>query len=58
VVGEHQVIFAGPHERVVLSHIAEDRIIFARGALAAARWSQGKPAGLYTIHDVLGGGVQ
>jgi 4-hydroxy-tetrahydrodipicolinate reductase len=58
VVGEHQVIFAGPHERVVLSHTAEDRIIFARGALAAARWSQGKPAGLYTIQDVLVGGIQ
>jgi 4-hydroxy-tetrahydrodipicolinate reductase len=58
VVGEHQVIFAGPHERVVLSHTAEDRIIFARGALAAARWAQGKPAGLYTIHDVLGDGIR
>jgi 4-hydroxy-tetrahydrodipicolinate reductase len=54
VVGEHEVIFAGPHERVVLSHTAEDRSIFARGALAAARWSQGKPAGLYNMQDVLG----
>ncbi|HEX3944818.1 MAG TPA: 4-hydroxy-tetrahydrodipicolinate reductase [Rhizomicrobium sp.] len=57
VVGEHQVIFAGPHERVVLSHIAEDRIIFARGALAAARWSQDKPAGLYDMQNVLGAGI-
>jgi 4-hydroxy-tetrahydrodipicolinate reductase len=54
VVGEHDVIFAGPHERVVLSHSAEDRSIFARGALAAARWAQGKPAGLYGMADVLG----
>lgn len=54
VVGEHQVIFAGPHERLALSHVAEDRTIFARGALAAARWSQGKPAGLYSMQDVLG----
>ncbi|HEX3651520.1 MAG TPA: 4-hydroxy-tetrahydrodipicolinate reductase [Rhizomicrobium sp.] len=54
VVGEHQVIFAGPHERLMLSHTAEDRTIFARGALAAARWSQGKPAGLYGMQDVLG----
>ena len=57
VVGEHQVIFAGPHERVVLSHTAEDRIIFARGALAAARWAQDKPAGLYTMQDVLRGTI-
>lgn len=54
VVGEHAVIFAGPHERVVLSHAAEDRSIFARGALTAARWIQGKPAGLYSMRDVLG----
>jgi 4-hydroxy-tetrahydrodipicolinate reductase len=54
VTGEHAVIFAGPHERVVLSHTAEDRIIFARGALAAARWLQGKSPGLYTMADVLG----
>jgi len=54
VVGEHQVILAGPHERVVLSHVAEDRTIFANGALAAARWGQGKKPGLYTMADVLG----
>jgi 4-hydroxy-tetrahydrodipicolinate reductase len=53
VVGEHQAIFAGPHERLVLSHIAEDRSIFARGALAAARWVIGKPPGLYSMEDVL-----
>ena len=54
VVGEHQVIFAGPGERVVLSHTAEDRSIFAHGAIAAALWGQGKKPGLYAIADVLG----
>jgi len=54
VVGEHEVIFAGPHERIVLSHTAEDRMIFARGALAAAKWGQGKKPGLYAMADVLG----
>jgi len=54
VVGEHEVIFAGPHERIVLSHVAEDRAIFAQGALAAAKWGQGKRPGLYGMKDVLG----
>jgi len=54
VVGEHQVILAGPHERLVLSHSAEDRSIFARGALAAAQWGQGRKPGLYAMADVLG----
>lgn len=54
VVGEHQVILAGPHERIVLGHVAEDRTIFANGALAAARWGQGRKPGLYTMRDVLG----
>jgi 4-hydroxy-tetrahydrodipicolinate reductase len=54
VVGEHEVIFAGPHERIVLSHTAEDRMIFARGALAAAKWGQGRKPGLYAMADVLG----
>jgi len=54
VVGEHQVIFAGERERIVLSHIAEDRTIFANGAIKCALWAQGKPAGLYGIVDVLG----
>jgi 4-hydroxy-tetrahydrodipicolinate reductase len=54
VVGEHEVVLAGPYERLVLRHVAEDRAIFARGALAAARWGQGKKPGLYTISDVLG----
>jgi 4-hydroxy-tetrahydrodipicolinate reductase len=54
VVGEHDVVLAGPHERVVLKHIAEDRMIFARGALAAVRWGQGRKPGLYAMADVLG----
>jgi 4-hydroxy-tetrahydrodipicolinate reductase len=54
VVGEHQVIFAGNHERVVLSHSAEDRTIFANGAVKCALWTRAKPAGLYGIADVLG----
>ena len=54
VVGEHQVILAGPHERIVLGHVAEDRAIFAQGAVAAAKWGQGKKSGLYGMSDVLG----
>ncbi len=53
VVGEHSVVFSGPSERVTLSHSAEDRIVFARGALAAARWLQGKAPGLYSMNDML-----
>jgi 4-hydroxy-tetrahydrodipicolinate reductase len=54
VVGEHTVIFAGAGERLEFSHRAEDRGIFARGAVAAALWTRGKPAGLYSMADVLG----
>jgi 4-hydroxy-tetrahydrodipicolinate reductase len=54
VVGEHAVIFAGPAERIELAHKAEDRMIFARGALKAALWGRGKPPGLYSMADVLG----
>ncbi|MBV9694115.1 MAG: 4-hydroxy-tetrahydrodipicolinate reductase [Alphaproteobacteria bacterium] len=54
VVGEHQALFFGPKERIVLSHSAEDRSIFAHGALAAAKWGQGKKPGLYAMADVLG----
>lgn len=54
VVGEHSVIFAGPAERIELSHRAEDRMIFARGALTAAKWAKGKKPGLYSMADVLG----
>ncbi|WP_290689766.1 MULTISPECIES: 4-hydroxy-tetrahydrodipicolinate reductase [unclassified Haematobacter] len=54
VVGEHDVIFAGPGERLILRHVATDRAIFARGALRAALWGQGKAPGEYTMADILG----
>ena len=54
VVGEHTVIFAGPGERLELSHKASSREIFGRGALRAARWVIGKPPRLYSMQDVLG----
>ncbi len=54
VVGEHSVIFAGPAERIELVHKAEDRMIFARGALHAARWAREQKPGLYSMADVLG----
>jgi 4-hydroxy-tetrahydrodipicolinate reductase len=54
VVGEHSVIFAGPAERIELTHRAEDRMIFARGALKAALWARGQKPGLYSMFDVLG----
>ncbi len=54
VVGDHQVILAGGGERIVLSHIAEDRSILASGAVAAVLWGQGRKEGLYTMADVLG----
>jgi len=54
VPGDHDVVFAGSDERVILSHRAESRTIFARGALPAARFLHGKPAGLYSMRDVIG----
>ncbi len=54
VVGEHSVIFAAEGERIELTHKASSRAIFARGAIRAALWSQGKPPGYYTLRDVLG----
>jgi 4-hydroxy-tetrahydrodipicolinate reductase len=54
VVGEHSVIFAGPHERIELVHRAEDRMIFARGAVRAALWARAQKPGLYSMADVLG----
>ena len=54
VVGDHSVILAGTGERITLSHHAEDRAIFARGAVKAALWARGKKAGLYSMRDVLG----
>jgi len=54
VVGEHSTIFAGEGERLVLTHHAEDRGVFAYGALKAVAWAQKKKPGLYSMADVLG----
>lgn len=54
VVGDHSVILAGTGERIVLSHHAEDRALFARGAVKAALWAHGRKPGLYSMRDVLG----
>ncbi|WP_347303056.1 4-hydroxy-tetrahydrodipicolinate reductase [Croceibacterium sp. TMG7-5b_MA50] len=54
VAGEHSVILAGEHERIVLSHSAEDRMIFAHGAIRGAGWLIGQPAGRYSMAQVLG----
>ncbi len=53
VTGDHDVLFLGDGERLILSHRAESRAIFAYGALAAARFLRGKPAGLYSMQDVI-----
>ena len=54
VAGDHTVIFAGPGERVELTHKAGSREIFARGAIRAALWTEGRAPGLYSMRDVLG----
>lgn len=54
VIGEHSVILAGVGERITLSHQAEDRTVFARGAVRAALWGRGRKSGLYSMRDVLG----
>jgi 4-hydroxy-tetrahydrodipicolinate reductase len=54
VVGDHTVVFAGLGERIELTHKASDRRIYARGAVHAARWLEGRKAGLYSMNDVLG----
>ena len=54
IVGEHDVLFATPGERIILRHIATDRSIFARGALKAALWGQSQKSGRYDMMDVLG----
>jgi 4-hydroxy-tetrahydrodipicolinate reductase len=54
VVGDHSVIFAGAGERITLSHHAEDRALFSRGALRAALWGRGRKPGLHSMMDVLG----
>ncbi|UAB78187.1 4-hydroxy-tetrahydrodipicolinate reductase [Erythrobacter sp. SCSIO 43205] len=53
VAGDHSVIFAGNEERLTLAHSAENRMIFARGAVRAGGWLIGKPPARYTMHDVL-----
>ena len=54
IVGEHDVIFAGTDEVITISHQASSRAIFAKGAVAAARFLAGNPAGLYNMQDVIG----
>ena len=54
ITGEHEVIFAGPNEIVSISHSAQSRDMFASGALSAAKYISGKPAGLYGMKDLLG----
>lgn len=54
IVGEHEVAFIGANERVTLGHVAGDRVLFAEGALRAARWVAGRAPGRYTMRDVLG----
>jgi len=54
VVGDHSVVFAGPGERVELTHKANDRAIYAKGAVKAALWASKNPPGLYGMADVLG----
>ncbi len=54
VTGDHSVIFAGPMERIELTHRAEDRTMFAQGAVKAALWARGQKPGLYSMTDVLG----
>lgn len=56
VVGEHTVSFLGPHERLELTHRAEDRSLFASGALSAARWLVAQSPGLYTLEDCIARG--
>jgi 4-hydroxy-tetrahydrodipicolinate reductase len=57
VAGDHDVMFLGTDERLILSLRAENRMVFARGALAAGRFLVGKPAGLYTMRDVIAAGT-
>ncbi|GAB4216209.1 MAG: 4-hydroxy-tetrahydrodipicolinate reductase [Sandaracinaceae bacterium] len=54
VIGDHTLVLAGEGERVELAHKATDRSLFARGAVRAAKWTAGRPAGLYDMRDVLG----
>jgi len=53
-VGDHHVVFAGPGERIELTHRAASRAVYAKGAVQAARWIVGRPPGLYGLKEVLG----
>ena len=53
IVGNHSVIFAGPGEQIIIKHNATDRMIFARGALKAAKWGMTAEKGEYSMQDVL-----
>ena len=54
VIGDHNVVFASEGERIELAHLAQDRSIFAKGAVRAAMWIARQPAGRYRMGDVLG----
>jgi 4-hydroxy-tetrahydrodipicolinate reductase len=54
VIGEHRVHFIGSRERIEIAHSAQDRGLFAEGALVAAKWIAGKPPGSYSMKEVLG----
>ena len=54
IVGEHEVIFAGPDEVIEIKHTAYSKAIFGNGALQAAKFLAGKPAGMYNMSDVIG----
>ncbi len=54
IVGDHTVLFAGMGERIELRHVAHSRTTFAKGAVTAAKWLSKKPAGLYSMSDMLG----
>ena len=54
IVGEHDVIFAGSDEVIEIKHTAYSKAIFAKGAIQAAKFLPGKPAGIYTMNDVIG----
>jgi 4-hydroxy-tetrahydrodipicolinate reductase len=54
IVGEHEVIFAGPDEVITITHTAYSKALFANGAVQAAKYLKGKPAGLYDMTNVIG----
>ncbi|MDF2965626.1 MAG: dihydrodipicolinate reductase [Rickettsiaceae bacterium] len=53
IVGEHSVVYANLEERIILSHIAENKAVFAKGAIKAAKWLADKPKGLYSLQDTI-----